>query len=249
MATTLNNYRVFCNTENKFVNTWSKVAPTNCPNNISDNINISTITVIDSLSSQNVNVLQSSLGFTNQFYQVQGFEIIIPGNTTVIKDISWPFNISIMTMNFQPSEDNIGDIINGFAGPNTTIGIITANITQNVSVLNVNSTVIQNIKTGYIVNLTDGIENIIMGQCIHIDKVNSRITCDIPSSINLSAGSYLQVSRQIIKNIKFKSNNTIEIANKILTSSSFPANTIARLIYTNNSNTDKIFSFFTEYEY
>lgn len=246
---TLNNYRVFCCTEGVFISTWSKTTPTNCPNNNSHNINVDTTTIIESVSSHNVNVLQSSLGFTNQNYQVEGFEIVISANSTVNKDVSWPFNISIMTMNFQPSEDNIGDIINGFASPNTTIGVITANITQNVSVLNVNSTVLQYIKTGYVVNLTDSIQNINMGLCINIDTINSRITCSISSNTNMGIGSYVQVSRQIIKNIKFKSNNTIHLANKILNSSSFPANTIARLVYTNNSNIDKTFSFFTEYEY
>lgn len=249
MSTTIYKYRVFCETENAFVTIWDKTPPTVCPNNISHTIDSNSITITDQVSSNNVNIIQSEPGFTNGFYRVEGFSLTIPANSSATKDISWPYNIAVMTMNLQPSTENIGDTINAYAGPDTTIGVNTETIGQNVSVINVNSTVLQNIKLGYVVSVVNNTQNINMGECISIDTVNSRITCNIVASEGVGPGANIKVSRQIMKNITFTSNNIINLANKNVSSTSFPANTIARLVYTNNSNTQKTFCYNTEFAY
>jgi hypothetical protein len=223
--------------------------PTVCPNNNTHVIDSNSITIIEEISSNNVNIIQSEPGFTNGTYRIEGFSITIPANSSAYKDVSWPYNIAVMTMILQPSTENIGDTINAYAGPDTTIGVTTETLGQNVSVINVNSTVLKNIQLGFTVSVVNNSINVNMGQCISIDSVNSRITCDTISSQNIGPGSYIKVSKHIIKNITLVTDNIINMANKNVSSTSFPANTIARLVYKNNSNTAKTFYYNAEYAY
>lgn len=249
MSNTIYKYRVYCQTENVFVNIWDKVLPTVCPNNNSHSIDTTSITITEQISDSNVNIIQSQPGFTNGIYKAEGFSFTISANSSAYKDISWPYNIAVMTMNLQPSTENIGDFVNAYAGPNTIIGINTQTLSQNVFVISVNSTVLLNIKLGYTVSVVNNTQNINMGECISIDTVNSRITCNTIASESIPPGAYIKVSRHIIKNITFTTNNIINLANKNVSSTSFPANTIARMVYTNNSNTQKTFYYNTEYAY
>lgn len=249
MSNIVYKYRIFCESENIHVTCWDKVPPTTCPNNNNHMINGNSITVLEQLSDQNVSIIQTVPGFTNGFYKVEGWSCVIPANSSAYKDISWPYNIAIMTMNLYPSSDNIGDTINGYAGPDTIIGINTETLNQNVSVINVNSTVIDNIKNGYTVHVVNSTQNINMGECISIDLENSRITCNTTSSESIVPGAYIKVSRHIIKNMTFTTNNNINLANKNVFSTAFAANTVARMTYTNNSNTQKTFYYSAEYEY
>lgn len=242
-------YSIFCETENKYVTFWTIEPPLSCPNNCTHIINKSNISIIDKTSSQNVNIVQLQPEFTNGFYKTEGFSFTIPANSTAYKDVSWPYNTSIMTMNLQPSTDNIGDTINAYAGPDTIIGINTQTLGQNVSVINVNNTVLQNIKLGYTVSVVNNSQNIIMGECISIDTVNSRITCSIIASESIAPGAYIKVSRPVIKNFTFVTNSIINLANKNVSSTSLPANTVARMVYKNNSNFEKTFTYNSEYSY
>lgn len=248
MSTSIYKYRIFCQEENTFITIWDKTPPTVCPNN-SHPIDTTSITIIEQISENNVNIIQSQPGFTNGFYKVEGFSFTIPANSSAYKDISWPYNIAVMTMNLQPSTDNIGDCVNAYAGPDTIIGVNTQTLSQNVFVISVNSTVLLNIKLGYTVSVVNNTQNINMGECISIDTVNSRITCNTIASESIAPGAYIKVSRHIIKNITFTTNNIINLANKNVSSTSFPANTVARMVYTNNSNTQKTFYYNAEFAY
>lgn len=242
-------YRIFCQTCNNYCNTWSKTIPTVCGNNTSHNIDTNTIIITEQISNNDVNILQSEPGFTNGIYKVECWNLTIPANSTAYKDVSWPYNIAFMTINLQPSTENIGDTVNGYAGPGTIIGVNTETIGQNVSVINVNSTVLQHIKLGFTVSVANTTQNIDMGECISIDTVNSRITCNISASEGIGPGAYIKVSKQVIKNYTFTTNNIINLANKNVSSTALPANTVARIQYINNSNTEKKFYYNAEYAY
>ena len=246
---TVYKYRLFCESENTLVTCWNTIQPTVCPNDNTHTINSNSITIIEKISRQNVSIIQSEPGFTNGFYKVEGWSFNIPANSSAYNDISWSYNIAVMTINLLPSSDNIGDTVNAYAGPDTIIGINTQTLNQNVSVINVNSTVLENIRHGYTVSVVNNSQNINMGECISIDIENSRITCNTTSSESIVPGAYIKVSRNVIKNITFTTNNIVNLANKNVSSTAFPANTVARMHYTNNSNTAKTFFYCAEYAY
>jgi hypothetical protein len=247
---TLNKYRLFCVTENKFVDTWNDIKPSVCPTDGMHTIDTNSITIIDSISSNDVNVVQSQPGSTGDNYRVEGFSITIPANSQVYKDMSWNYPIGVMTVNFCIGSDHIGDIIDGYIAPNTTIGVLTQSVTQGDSVINVSHSVFQYLNVGYILTLTNGHQKVDLGECIHLDVPNNTITCELPANSPIAAGAYVQMSIHNIKNFQIcEPANVVSLATKHLVSTALPKGIIARLVYTNKSNIDKTFSYYTEFLY
>jgi len=244
---TLNEYRIFCQTENKFVTAWSSIKPTLCPNSNSDTIDNNSVTIIDSISSNDVNIIQSDPGLTSGTYRIEGFSITIPANSTLSKDMSWPFNIAVMTINLYNSTEHIGDKVWGLAAPNTTIGVLTQSVSQGDTVIHVSPSVFKFIKIGQLITITNGHQKLDMEQCVHIDSVNNTLTCEIPANAPIAQNAYIQFTAQTIKNVVFGNSQTISMANKHLGSTPIPKGIISRLFYTNTGNFDKTFTYSVEY--
>ena len=171
---TISNYRLFCNTENKFVNTWNETKPLFCPNNKQDHIDTSSITIIDSVSSNSVNIIQYTDGIQG-LYRAESKTLFIPARQTISQDVIYDIPISILSMGFTTTKQNTGDVIECYVSPNTTIGYVTNNISTGDNIINVSSTVISNIKRGYIVIITNGTAILNMGECISINTSNNTI--------------------------------------------------------------------------
>ena len=57
MTTEVNYYRVYCQTESNYVYKWDTTTPSTCPNNITHTIDSNTITIIDTVSTTNVSMI------------------------------------------------------------------------------------------------------------------------------------------------------------------------------------------------
>jgi hypothetical protein len=240
-------YSLRCSSENKLVYTWSETSPQVCPNNTNHLIDLSSIKIIDTVIQNSVSIIQSN-GQTGDNYRVESRKLTIPANTTIHEDYTWNFPIAVMTINWYATVDNVGDVINGYVAPNTTIGAITSNITAGDTLIHVSPTVFTYIKVGYEVNITNGATNIIMGEVVTIDKVNSTLILSTPATENINAGAYLQMTVRNIYNIHLVP-GVVNLASKHIESSFLPKNTVARLRYTNNGNTEKTFTFWYEFMY
>jgi hypothetical protein len=243
----LSKYSIRCSSENKIVYTWNETSPQVCPNNTNHLIDLNSIKIIDTIIQNSVNIIQSN-GQTGNNYRVESKKITIPANSTLDSDYTWNYPISVMTINWYASTEHIGDVINGFMAPYTTIGVITNNITTGDTLIHVSPDVIIYIKVGYEVNITNEVSNIIMGEVIEIDKINNTLILSIAASENINAPAYLQMTIHNIYNINLVP-CVINLAAKHIESSFLPKNTVARLEYTNNSNIEKTFIFLIEYIY
>jgi hypothetical protein len=242
-------YRVYCCTEEVYAYVWSATPPTVCPNNNQHQIDSASITIIDSREQNNVSIVQVQPGTTGEHYRVESLYITIPPNSIFTKDLTWPFNISVMTINFSVGIEHEGDILNGYIAPNTTIGVITDMISQGDTTLHVNSTVLSNLKVGFLVNVTNGSQNMDLGQCVNVDLVNSTVTCEFPATTSINVGAYLQMTINNIRNMILGEPDTIRLANKHVNSSLLPKGKIARFVYQNNSAEEKKFMFYYEILY
>ena len=57
VMTTVNRYRIFCNTENAYVYTWDTSPPTTCPNNNTHTVDSASVTLIDSVSEDTISLV------------------------------------------------------------------------------------------------------------------------------------------------------------------------------------------------
>ena len=66
-ARIVNNYRLYCNTESNYVNSWGQSVPTLCPHNSAHSINSNNITIVDTISSSISQI--TGLWTDNDYYQ------------------------------------------------------------------------------------------------------------------------------------------------------------------------------------
>lgn len=248
MSRTVYNYRFYCRTESIFVYTWDTISPIKCPNDATHNIDTSSISIIDNINNNSVSIIQSSSAI-NDNYRVECKYISVQPNELYTSLLSWPFNIGILTVNWNSGEINRGDIVNCYIAPNTTIGVITKNATQGDTLLHVSESVLKYINKGYIVNITDKTKNINLGQCTEINNQENTIKCEIPVSTDFNIGSILQMTVHNIKNIILTEPSQIRLATKHLSSSLLLANIPIKFTYQNNQDIIKTFAVFYEYLY
>ncbi len=237
-------YRVYCITEDKYEYTWNDTTPLLCPTNAEHTIDTNTISIIDTVETHAVNIIQE-LSPTGGNYRTEGKKMTIQPNSLEYEEYSWPYNISALTMTFYTNDNSSNDVLNCYVGSNTIIGITVddAIITENI--LRVNSTVLDNINIGYQVC----INNEFIGECVAINKINGTITIDTPLTQNISTGTHIQMTVNNIKDFILKANTVYEFARKTIGASSIPANTNVKLKYQNNSNEEKSVYFSIEYMY
>lgn len=246
MSKNINQYRFFCNTENIFVYTWSISVPTCCPNNNTDVIDLSSITIIDTINSNAVSIIQNNDDIQG-YYRMECLTINVLPNQTSVKTFSWPYNISVLTINWTSNEIYKGDILNVYSYPNTIIGFTTEDINIGDSVINVSDTVMQHIIIGSLITISNGTTSISFGDCINKDVVDKTITCSVKANYAFQKNSQVLMTMQHIKNYVFNTNEEIRLANKHLQSTYLKANKIVKIMYQNNSNVSKIFTPFIEY--
>lgn len=241
-------HRLHCSTEDAFVYCWSEDTPTNCPHDINHIVDLNSISIIDTVSNNSVNIIQSS-GDTGNNYRVEGKKLTIPPLSTLDFDFSWPYNISVLTVNWSSNECHRGDVVNGYVSSNTTVGALTENITSGDTIIHVSSTVLNHLNRGFLVTVTDNVHSMDMGECISIDKSAATIECQFPASVTMIAGSFIQMTINNIKNIPLWEPETVNLAVKNVGSSFLPAKTKVRLQYSNNANVEKVFCIRYEYFY
>lgn len=240
-------YSIRCSSEDKLVYCWDELTPQVCPNNTSHLIDLNSVKIIDTVIQNSVNIIQST-GATGNNYRVEFKKLTIPGNSEIYKDYTWDFPIELMTINWIADTSHINDIINGYIAPNTTIGAITSKITVGDTLINVSSSVLKYISIGHVLNITNGVSNILMGEVKRIDKINNTILACIPANINMETPSYVQMTIHNIKDA-YLMPGILNLASKRITSSLLPTGTKARLKYRNNGNIEKDFIFYVEIMY
>jgi len=182
---------------------------------------------------------------TQGLFAAESIVIDVPsGETTVIRDISWKFIVSIKSGTLGVSESMIGDELEIQVSPNTIVGALMYDIRTGDTTLFVSPTVIQNMKRGYYIGLLNGTK---LGRVSEIG--DTYVIVDTPSTVNVSAGNYVTLTVKIIPYLYFADMSTVEIGKNIPAGQRLPANTVIRIVYKNNNATAKKVSFFAEYLY
>lgn len=143
----VNQYRIFCETENVYVYKWDTQTPTNCPNNNSHTINTSTITKISEISQNQVKIIEetppSNELSTLDRFRCQGF-FLSSEEQLNISHFCWPYPINALNIKFKTNIENIGDNIECSISPSMCIGSVDLPQTSGETTLTINSSEISN---------------------------------------------------------------------------------------------------------
>lgn len=245
----IHKWAIYCETEGKLVNGYAYETITVCPNN-----NTHTVTLpaadMGPEGSTVVKIKEEDVE-TGGHWQVKMLllENIPPGVN--VFDYTWPYGISPLEINFQVSEDILGDTLQVQMAPHTTIGNITANLVAGNTVFSVSPTVITNMKLGFEVTVTDGKTLDECGRCINVNTVDGTITVETALTHDYLAVSptYVQMTVTPVKYMKFGVVGKYDLGSSKIGASYLPANKIVRVIYTNNSGVNHNFYPCVEYLY
>jgi len=247
----LKKYKVFCVTENAFVEVWKLTKPMCCPTN-SKHIIDEDLTqqidqkVIESENVQTMNINSKNYYTTNGNYRCEGRSYVIPQNTTTfVENINIPVPMCVFGMRFCVRDEHCGDTVSFIGQPDTIVGIVTQNVDANASVIHVNDTVCKYTMIGYYV-VIGGEERLVT----NVDSESYTITVDTPFTNEHLAGSYVALNVYIIRNVSLDTAGIFDVGYGAFGGKFLDKGANLRLIYHKaDSNATKTFSFHVEYMY
>ena len=250
---TLYKYALTCSDESVTKHVWRSEGdpvPTKCPDDTSHTIVSSSIRIVDKRENNKV-VVQEEEVPTGGNFRIESVTFDIPAGQTHAENKSWNYNVSVLDVFYVSTSDHVGDNIEIIVAPDTTIGVITANVDIGDTVINVSQTVIDYTMVGYNINLNDGVNNDNLGPVTSIDKDNLTITCTNPTTNAFSAVSPTYVVQNIymLRDFEIGPPFHIPIGDGKIGGSSIPAGTVVRVNYTNNGIVTKRFVPYIEYLY
>lgn len=228
-----------CTTDNTYEYVWGTEEPTKCPTNTAHTIDTGTITIVDEASSNMVKIKEENIatGGNYQATTVSFKGMTGPTGTSYTIDFSWPIPVNVLDIHMQTEEIHRFDEIKLTVAPNTIIGILTDDVCNGATGLDVSQTVIDNTMLGYYLEITDGAKLLDCGQVISIDTTNNRLVTEtLPSETYLAfSPTYVRQTVYVIKDFMLSAPQKEIIGEGKIGGSYIPANVIVRAIYKTNS--------------
>jgi hypothetical protein len=230
-------YRVYCTTDAQNEYIWAEDQPVTCPINSAHSIDITKTSIIDKRD-PNVTQIQEETVPTGGHFQSTVKQMDIAANETKIFDYTWPHPISVLSIHMVTESSNKGDTVDLLVSPDTLIGSIITDVAKNDTIINVSSSVIENVKVGFYLTLTDGTITSDLGRVLSIDSANNTVTVETGSSNAFlsTTPTYIRQNIYMLKNWIIGPAWNYTIGESKIGGSYVPANTTIRVIYTNNSN-------------
>jgi len=238
---TLNKWRVWCVTENAFVYIWldeDQDAPTTCPTNTGHTITTALTKIIEIRDPEVFSIKQETTPTgENYFFSSQSF--IALANQTTSYSFSYPFPVSVLSAQYVSAEENRGDTWTWTVSPNTTVGALTSDVSATDTVINVSSTVTDNIKIGFGVNIFDGVNTDDLGRVLAVDSDAGTITVETAATQSFAAATptYVRMNIYFCKDMSFGHPWALTFGDNKIQSSYVPANTVVQVDYVNNDPT------------
>ena len=256
MTDSVHHWEVYCQTTSTYQFVWSPNEPTTCPENAAHTISTSPgPRKINTVSQSHVKITEEEALPTQGIYKFKGYKMDIPsgniGNITT-QTLTWDYPITIMNGYVVSTDAMVNDDINAYIASNTTIGAIGANVYTGNSSIIVTSTVFDNLYKGWSVNITDGVNNDDLGECIDMDSGNSLITCTGSATNNFSplSPTYVQMTAKLIEDFCITAPNVkFGFAEKKIGGRSLPPGIDLTVRYVNNTGNAKPFCYYLEYLY
>lgn len=246
-------YKVFCVTENQFIETWKVNTPQCCPSDYRHTIDPSQTKQIDQQfveveNTQHVNINSKNFRNTNGIYCGEGRSYIIPPNVTShIENIDIPVPMCVFGMRFCVRSEHMGDTVSFIGQPETIAGVILQTVNDaSGTTFAVNNTVTENVVPGYYI-VIGGEER----QVVDVNSENNTITVSSPFTLTHNPGSYVAVNVYVVRNYMLDTPGVFEVGYGAFGGKVLPKGAVLRMIYNRNGDItiEKMFSFNVEYMY
>jgi hypothetical protein len=240
----ISHFKVYCITESAFIECYGTSEPTACPNNNTHTINPNSVQTIVS-QPINMTVIQEESGpnVTGGHFGAQAYTFTAAPNTTTTFNSSFPYPISILTCQFQASQDMVGDTIDFAFNPQTVVGVLNAPVMVGSNIVTVTDTVAQYSFRG----MHAQIAGIDQGRITAI--TNNTVSLEIPFAATTAAGAPFSITRFLVKDYYLATPGVHQIGFSKIGGGFCPVGTVGQVIYTNTTAAPKVVSFVVEHLY
>lgn len=243
-------HRIYCSTDSKYEYIWleTETHPEVCPTNTAHTINPALSSIVERKDQNLIRVMEEESP-TGGNFKCETIAFNAEASSTTTYNAQFPFDISILAVYMVTTNDQVGDTMEVIVAPNTTVGVVTSEVSASDTVISVSSTVLDNIYKGYKVTITDGVNTNSLGYVLAKDPVAGTITVQTGAVNSFAVGSLIKISVYYVENYEFGPAWEYVIGESKIGASKLPANKIVRINYTNNGNAQKRIVIKLEYLY
>lgn len=244
-------YRINCQTHGfqYVILDESESVPTQCPVNAGDTI-IGDVVEVGRRDPNLALIDEEPTQKTGGHFRIDSTKIDVTGatGTTFIHDFVYPHDISTLNIQIMADQECRGDYFDVIVGPDTIVGALTATGASGDTVINVSSTVIDNVDVGAFVELFGGPAHE-MTRVLTKDSVAGTLTLQNALTDTYAPGTYVRMNIFMAINFYIPGSERIPLGTSKIGASYIPANTITRLYYHKQDAADKTMFVIHEYLY
>ena len=204
---------------------------------------------------QRVEVIEDRTGCTEGTFQGCMWEWAVPDEIgwhkltateeTSSDPLKFPFDIAMLYASWSCDSSNVGDLGKFVAGEWTAIGAITQNVSADDTVINVSSTVTENVCKGCDLKVDDEIFSRMVSKSVS----GGTITLESGATDSHTAGAYVYARKVVARRIYFDNQQVcrFDFGGNRIGGTRLPANTEANLWYYNADGAEKKFRLYIEY--
>lgn len=247
MARTVYKYRVW----NIDLNAWEvsdflSSAPSVGIGNPAHAIDPTLTTVVDKISEQTVEIKEEHIP-TQGYYRTKGITIDAPTSGLHEVEFSLPFECTLMSANLSLGDENKGDELEVVISPGEILGTLTSDAAIGDSVLNVSSSVVENLAKGFSCCLDDGVN---LEDCSYvIDKTASTMTIDhtLTNAFAAATPTYIRLHYAMLEKSQLVHPTEFRIGDDTISGKHMAANQVIKLRYWNNDGVAKKMGIWLKY--
>lgn len=254
MHTELNQWRIFCETENTWVYEWFDASITSpsvvCFTNNSHSVNVNSLSISDTLESKEV-IVKEETTKTQGDFRTEGFKFDIPASSDYTGSITFPYPINLLAVWFNVNTENVGDELTvAFQPPYA--GTVAANISTPTTSVQVDLMTANLVNIGYNILLKRDSDNYTenLGEVLAVNKTTGVLTVSTATTDTFSIGDNVYFRVTGVKNLNLSSIGRHSIGTSKLGATFIMTGGVFYAHYTNNTpSSTKNFYYELEYLY
>jgi hypothetical protein len=248
MSTAINHYKIYCNTEAKYVDGWGASTPTVCYNNNTHSVNTNSIQLLEIISTNQVKIKEDSVIIPRNVWIKHVEFSNIESNSSQDRYFTFDIVTSMYSFTLSTDDTNKGDEFTIAVNPDTTLGLITQNITAGDTTLYAPPGLLAYGWNGFELKVTDGTNTDSLGRILSINQTTGVVTFSIPAVHSFSSSNTLvKMTYYTMNSLKFGAPGVLRFGDDVIGGSTAPIGTTVKFTYKNNTQpgdlTDKPKSF------
>lgn len=231
-------WEIYCNEEARSFPIDSKANLFTCPTNPAHTIDRTKTREIVIRRPNDVFVVEEEKQIAG-YLAIEGishtatFDVLGPSLST--KEVSWPFNITMLSSTVITDANSDGDLLNVYVNKYTTVGYTLAASAIGATTFAVSNTVLQYADIGMLMTITNGVTTNELGYMLGYDIAAGTITVQTAATDAFAFGSYIQISIHMVRNVTLAPSSVVGAGETNFSSSFVPAGTTMRIEYLNQS--------------